>query len=197
MCLQLIAWFFLLDVSLHIQRNGKIKIAHWTFSQWSGRASHLSVSRGVHRHLYDCTWFLFAWGAMNAGMTLKIRVEIRSEFPVKTVIKSSFQRVDQLPGRLRENKRCVWLRTVNAPVKSWLYGLLAHTIDAFTLILIFHPHFVSKWLEKFIHWQAKTFFCWRSGFQQNVHNCFFNHSVRSNSDPLWPLTKSGLCFHCR
>lgn len=44
---------------------------------------------------------------MNAGMTLKIRVEIRSEFPVKTVIKSSFQRVDQLPGRLRENKRCV------------------------------------------------------------------------------------------
>lgn len=144
MCLQLIAWFFLLDVSLHIQRNGKIKIAHWTFSQWSGRASHLSVSRGVHRHLYDCTWFLFAWGAMNAGMTLKIRVEIRSEFPVKTVIKSSFQRVDQLPGRLRENKRCVWLRTVNAPVKSWLYGLLAHTIDAFTLILIFHPHFVSN-----------------------------------------------------
>lgn len=81
---------------------------------------------------------------MNAGMTLKIRVEIRRELPVKTVINPSFQFVDQLPGRLRENKRCVQLRTVNAPVKSWLYGMLAHTIVAFTVIPIFHPHFVSN-----------------------------------------------------
>lgn len=41
---------------------------------------------------------------MNARMTPKIRVEIRSEFAMKTVINPSFQIVYQLPGRLRENK---------------------------------------------------------------------------------------------
>lgn len=84
---------------------------------------------------------------MNARMTLEIRVEIRSEFAMKTVINPSFQFVYQLPGRLRENKLCVGLRTVNAPIKSWLYGLLAHTKDAFTLLLIFHPHFIPNGLQ--------------------------------------------------
>lgn len=64
---------------------------------------------------------------MNARMTPKIRVEIRSEFAMKTVINPGFQFVYRLPGRLRENKLCVRLRTVNAPIKAWLYGLLTHT----------------------------------------------------------------------
>lgn len=95
-----------------------------------------------------CTWvYSLGGGPTNARMTLKIRVEIRSEFAMKTVINPSFQFVYRLPGRLRENKLCVRLRTVNAPIKSWLYGLLAHTIDAFTLLLIFHPHFESSGLQ--------------------------------------------------
>ena len=86
-------------------------------------------------------------GAMNARMMLKICVEIRSEFAMKTLINPSFQFVYQLPDQLRENKLCIQPRTVNAPIKAWLNGLLAHTIDAFTLLLIFHPHSVSNVLE--------------------------------------------------
>lgn len=122
----------------------------------------------VHRHYVRVSVRGGGWvarGAMNARMTLKVRVEIRSEFAMKTLINPSFQFVYQLPGRLRENKLCIRLRTVNAPIKAWLYGLLAHTIDAFTLLLIFHPHSVSnghqlsKWFDRtYLHRQAKRFF---------------------------------------
>lgn len=94
-------------------------------------------------------------GGRNASMTLKIRVEIRSESAVKTLISPGFQSVYQLPGRPRENKLCIRLRTVNAPIKTCLSGLLAHTIDSFTLLLIFHPYFLphglqlSKWFNNF------------------------------------------------
>lgn len=109
---------------------------------------------------------LIAPGAKNAPMTLKIHVEIRSESAVKTLISLGFQPVYQLPGRPRENKLCISLRTVNAPIKTWLSGLLAHTIDAFTLILIFHPHFLPHGLQlskgfnrTYLLRQAKNCFC--------------------------------------
>lgn len=57
--------------------------------------SHSPVGR---RSLTLCTWFLLAGGAANAGMTLEIRVEIRSEFVKTTVINPSFQFVYRLAG---------------------------------------------------------------------------------------------------
>lgn len=73
-------------------------------------------------------------GGMNAPMTLKIRVEIKSVFAMKTQLNSSFQLVYWLPARPRKVKLCVQLRTANAPIKAWLSGWLAHTIDAFCTV---------------------------------------------------------------
>lgn len=78
---------------------------------------------------------------------LRIHVEISGEFTMKTMINPSFQRVYQLPAHLRENKLCIRLRTVNAPIKVWLYGWLAHTMDPFTRLIIFHLHFLSNRLQ--------------------------------------------------
>lgn len=161
----------LFDFSHRTQSCAEIKVTHWMDSQWSGRgASRLSVCQRPSHTLYEG---LIARGAINAPMTLKIRVEIRSESAVKTPINPGFQAVYQLPGRPRENKLCIRLRTVNAPIKTWLSGLLTHTIDAFTLLLIFHPHFrphglqLSKWFNRtgFLR-QAENCFC--LGFRSNV-----------------------------
>ena len=66
---------------------------------------------------------------------------------MKTMINPGFQLVRWLRGRQEDNKLCSCLRTVDAPIKSWLYGLLTHTIAAFTALLIFYPHFVSNGLQ--------------------------------------------------
>lgn len=54
---------------------------------------------------------------------LEIRVVIRSEFALKTFINLCLPFVYQLPGWLR-----VCVRTVNTPIKAWLYGL-SHTYN--------------------------------------------------------------------
>lgn len=89
---------------------------------------------------------LFTRGVLNGPVMLKIGLEICGELAMKTVINPGFQPVFRLPGQLRESKRWLLLRTVNAAIKTWLHGLLARTIDAFTLLLIYHLRFLSKGL---------------------------------------------------
>lgn len=78
-------------------------------------------------------------------MTLKVLAEITSEFAKKTVRNPSFQFALWLPGRLKEKKLCIHRRTVNAPIKAGLYGLLARTIDSFyTLANISSSIFIKR-----------------------------------------------------
>lgn len=118
-------------------------------------------------------------GAMNAaGM---MHVEIRGEFAMKTEINPGFQLVYQLPAHLRENKLCTHLRTVNAPIKTQLYGMLVNTIHLFTQLLIFHLHSQSnrrqlpKWFDSpYRHRQEKNFF-WLN--EKVSHQIWTHHSL--------------------
>lgn len=64
----------------------------------------------IDTHMTLCTWIHSpGGGAASAPMTPKIRVEIRSEFVMKTVINSSLQFVYCLPGSLFHSEQSMLL----------------------------------------------------------------------------------------
>lgn len=82
---------------------------------------------------------------MRAGWMLEIRVAIRSEFAVKTLINLFLHFVYRLPGWLR-----VCVRTINSPIKAWLHGL-EHTHNGCFYMLadtLANGLQLSKWFDR-------------------------------------------------
>lgn len=114
--------FCLMAVSLHTRRSvEKISpsvppppprpAAGWTCSH-PGDPPVPSASQEafIDTHMTLCTWIHSpGGGAASAPMTPKIRVEIRSEFVMKTVINSSLQFVYCLPGSLFHSEQSMLL----------------------------------------------------------------------------------------